>query len=94
MFARGRTMCGAQSVRGRTTHGVWEAQGACRAWEAEQRRHKANGVQELELNMEQKQQGRRRGRRAVSEEAQQQQRGLWEALLLPVAVTVLRALTL
>lgn len=43
--------------------------------------------------MEQKQQGRRSGRRAVSDEPEQQ-RGLQEALLLPMAVTVLRTLTL
>lgn len=42
--------------------------------------------------MKQRQQGRR-GRRAVSDNTQQQ-RGLWEALLLPVAITVPRALTL
>lgn len=39
------------------------------------------------------QQGRRRGRRAVSDELWQQ-RDLWGAVLLPAAVTVPRAYTL
>lgn len=68
----------------RNMYGAGEVRGIC-------------GAQDVELNMEQRQQERRkRGRRAVSDEAQLQQqlRGLWEASLLPVAITVLRALAL
>lgn len=74
----------APSRGGRTAHGAWEVRGEHRAGGAEHRR--------CELSMEQRQQGRRRARRAVPDEPQQ--RGLWEASLLPVAVTVPRALTL